>query len=217
MPCITHWGTLVVNLWPYFSRCFLKSLWTKNPFCKSLCKYVPKTSSPFLQAFTGLWVLNLAASSYPWLSEVMKNPWQGNAGRVLGSYWFLLNQGDELWPGISSFFPCCQEAYLVVIWLLLCSQYLCWHLSAFTGDSLRVENHILTAGTFLIYIPTDLILLNTKWTIPSSCTGWFCVATQWVEQGAITITACQSGTSSSYYLKTVHFFKKVLIYSVTYG
>lgn len=31
-------------------------------------------SSPFLQAFTSLWVLNLAARSYPWLLEVVKNP-----------------------------------------------------------------------------------------------------------------------------------------------
>lgn len=148
------------------------SLWTKNPFCKSLCKYVPKTSSPLLQAFT-VWVLNLAARSNPWLSEVVKNPWQGKTGRVLGSYWLLLNQGAELWPGISSFFPCCQEAYLVIMWLHLCSQCSCWHHSAFT-DFLRVENHILAAGSSLIYI-----LKIIKWTVPSSSTWWFWVAAQW--------------------------------------
>lgn len=65
----------------------------------------------------------------------LKNPWEGKAGRDLGSYWVLLKWGgDELWSGISWFFSCCHKAYLVILWLHLCSQCCCWHRSAFTGD-----------------------------------------------------------------------------------
>lgn len=67
---------------------------------------------------------------------------------------------------------CCHEAYLGILWLHLCSHCCCWHCSASTGVVFcglvdcglwTVENHILSAGGFLIYRPANLRQVYKCW------------------------------------------------------